>query len=52
MPSIDARVHELRERTEAWYRVTYLPEIGNRIYVLHCFEKRSAKTDYPFALLS
>jgi len=28
----------------AWYRVIYLAKIGNRIYVLHCFEKKSAKT--------
>lgn len=45
MPSIGARVYELREQDErAWYRVIYLAKIGNRIYVLHCFEKRSAKT--------
>ncbi len=28
----------------AWYRVIYLAKIGNRIYILHCFEKKSAKT--------
>jgi phage-related protein len=45
MPSIGARVYELREQDErAWYRVIYLARIGNRIYVLHCFEKKSAKT--------
>ena len=45
MPSIGARVYELREQDErAWYRVIYLAKIGNRIYILHCFEKRSAKT--------
>jgi len=45
MPSIGARVYELREQDErAWYRVIYLARIGNRIYILHCFEKKSAKT--------
>lgn len=45
MPSIGARVYELREQDErAWYRVICLAKIGNRIYILHCFEKKSAKT--------
>ena len=45
MPSIGARVYELREQDErAWYRVIYLAKIGNRIHILHCFEKKSAKT--------
>ncbi len=45
MPSIGARVYELREQDErAWYRVIYLAKIGNRIFILHCFEKKSAKT--------
>ena len=45
MPSIGARVYELKEQDErAWYRVIYLAIIGSRIYVLHCFEKKSAKT--------
>ena len=45
MLSIGARVYELKEQDErAWYRVIYLAKIGNRIYILHCFEKKSAKT--------
>ena len=45
MPSIGARVYELKEQDErAWYRVIYLAKIGNRIHVLHYFEKKSAKT--------
>lgn len=45
MPSIGARVYELKEQDErTWYRVIYLAKIGNRIYILHCFEKKSAKT--------
>lgn len=46
MGSIGAGVYELKEAEErAWYRVIYLSKIGNRIYVLHCFEKDSRKTD-------
>ena len=45
MPSIGARVYELRDQDEqAWYRVIYLAKTGNRIHILHCFEKKSAKT--------
>jgi phage-related protein len=45
MPSIGARVYELKQQDErAWYRVIYLAKIGNQIYILHCFEKKSAKT--------
>ncbi len=45
MPSSGARVYELREQDErAWYRVIYLAKIRNRIHILHCFEKKSAKT--------
>jgi phage-related protein len=45
MSSIDTRVYELKEQDErAWYRVIYLAKIGNRIHILHCFEKKSAKT--------
>ena len=45
MPSIGARVYELKEQDErAWYRVIYLAKIRNRLYILHCFEKRSGKT--------
>src|SRR5512139_2101200 len=45
MPSIGIRVYELKEQDErAWYRVIYPAKIRNRIHVLHCFEKKSAKT--------
>jgi phage-related protein len=45
MPSIGARVYALKEQDQrSWYRVIYLAKIRNRIHVLHCFEKRSAKT--------
>jgi phage-related protein len=46
MSSIGAGVYELKEADErAWYRVIYLSKMENRIYVLHCFEKESRKTD-------
>jgi phage-related protein len=46
MPSIGKGVWELKESDErAWYRVVYLSKIGSVIYVLHCFEKESRKTD-------
>jgi phage-related protein len=46
MESIGAGVYELKEGDEStWYRVIYLSKIENVIYVLHCFEKQSRKTD-------
>ena len=46
MSSIGQGVYELKEADErAWYRLIYLSKIANRIYVLHCFEKESRKTD-------
>ena len=45
MHSIGSGVYELKDADErAWYRVIYW-SIDNEIYVLHCFEKRSRKTD-------
>jgi len=44
LPSIGSGVFELRDQDErAWYRVVYLSRIGNAIYVLHCFEKKTRK---------
>jgi len=46
MSSIGAGVYELKEADErAWYRAIYLSKVGNTIFVLHCFEKESRKTD-------
>ena len=46
MASIGKGVWELKESDErAWYRLIYLTKIGSVIYVLHCFEKESRKTD-------
>jgi phage-related protein len=46
MPSIGSGVFELKESDDrVWYRVIYLSRINDVIYVLHCFEKKSRKTD-------
>ena len=46
MSSIGSGFYELKDADErAWYRAIYLSKVGNTIYVLHCFEKESRKTD-------
>jgi phage-related protein len=46
MESVGSGVWELKEQDDRkWYRVIYLARIDNVIYVLHCFEKQSRKTD-------
>ena len=46
MKSIGPSVFELKDSDErTWYRVIYLSKVGNTIYILHCFEKDSRKTD-------
>jgi phage-related protein len=46
MSSIGPGVYELKEAdVRAWYRAIYLSRVENAIYVLHCFEKESRKTD-------
>lgn len=46
MGSLGAGVYELKEGDErTWYRLIYLARIEDVIYVLHCFEKQSRKTD-------
>ncbi len=46
MSSIGSGVYELKEADErAWYRAIYLSKVADTIYVLHCFEKESRKTD-------
>lgn len=46
MKSIAQGVFELKAADEAaWYRVIYLAKIGNTIYVLDSFTKKSRKTE-------
>ena len=45
MQSIGAGVFELRQADRnGWYRVVYVRRVGNRVFVLHSFVKKSAKT--------
>ncbi len=46
MPSLGRGVVELKEQdARSWYRLMYLTQVEGVLYVLHCFEKNSAKTD-------
>jgi len=46
MKTVGPGVYELRDQHErAWYRVFYLKKIADVVYVLHCFEKRTAQTE-------
>ena len=46
MKTVGPGVYELREQdARAWYRVFYLKKIADVVYVLHCFEKRTAQTE-------
>ncbi len=45
MKSIVMGIFELKERdADGWYRVIYTMEVKNKIFILHCFKKQSAKT--------
>lgn len=45
MSDIGAGVRELRIRDDGGaFRVVYVASLKDAVYVLHCFEKRSAKT--------
>ena len=46
MQSVGQGVFELKAEDEAaWYRVIYLSKIGNTIYVLDSFTKKTRKTE-------
>ena len=45
MKSIGQGVFELRQMDEkGWYRLIYLKKVGDRLFILHSFVKKSAKT--------
>ena len=45
MPSIGAGCREIRVRAEGdAYRVVYVASIGEAVYVLHCFHKKTRQT--------
>lgn len=46
MTSIGAGVREVRVRDEnGIFRVCYVTKFGDKVYVLHCFRKKTQKTD-------
>ena len=47
MKSIGPGVKEIRIRAEGAYRVIYMANIGNAVYVLHVFQKKTQKTAKP-----
>ncbi len=45
MKSIGQGVFELRQSDDdGWYRLVYFKKIAGRLFMLHCFVKKSAKT--------
>jgi len=45
MPRIGKGVREIRIKVESGeFRVIYIANIGQRIYVLHCFQKKTQQT--------
>lgn len=47
MKSIGPGVKEMRIRAGGAYRVIYMANIGNAVYVLHVFQKKTQKTAKP-----
>ena len=47
MKSIGPGVKEIRIRAKGAYRVIYTANIGNAIYVLHVFQKKTQKMAKP-----
>lgn len=45
MPTVGAGVREIRVRDATGaFRVLYVAQFTHAVYVLHCFQKKSAKT--------
>lgn len=48
MPSVGAGVREIRVKAvDGIYRTLYVTKFAEKIYVLHCFVKKSEKTSKP-----
>lgn len=48
MPTVGSGVREIRIRDAAGaYRVIYVAKFTDAIYVLHCFRKKTSKTNRP-----
>ena len=46
MPSVGSGVQEIRIHCDNEYRVIYLAKLGEAVYVLHAFEKKTRKTPH------
>lgn len=44
MKTVGKSVREIRIKADGQYRVFYVTNIGNAVYVLHAFQKKSQKT--------
>ena len=44
MPTVGAGVREIRLHVDGEHRVIYLATLGDAVYVLHAFAKKSGKT--------
>jgi phage-related protein len=45
MPTIGTGVKEIRLRdTNGAFRIIYIAQVGDTVHVLHCFQKKTAKT--------
>ncbi len=47
MPTVGAGVREIRLHVDGEHRVIYLTTLGDAVYVLHAFAKKSGKTAKP-----
>jgi len=47
MPSVGAGVNEIRVRVGRTFRLLYVAQYAEAVYVLHAFEKKSQKTSLP-----
>lgn len=46
MPSVGSGVQEIRIHCDNEYRVIYLAKLGEAVYVLHTFEKKTRTTPH------
>jgi phage-related protein len=45
MPTVGSGVREIRVREQGGaFRVIYVAKLADRVYVLHCFQKRTQQT--------
>lgn len=44
MKTVGASVREIRIRVQGQYRAFYTTKVGNAVYILHAFQKKTQKT--------